>query len=253
MTGNYANWKFRIVWTFFTTVCCTSMSDAQCSETSAGIKRFGPDCRHACHCMSKKQCDSSTGDCTSGCDFEWAGPGCQYNNIALNEVVRHSDNINPPKYSDNANDRDLSTCSFTDTAEASRTVAPWWTLWLPYYVRFRNLVIVTKMKHLLHFPGFSLTVQNVSKEDSVGRKYHSDGKLCHQHNDSIPTTETMYIRCAENLVGNQIRLQLANVSAQLVICDVRVYGGIILNETVSLLSVDVLNYPNRNERYIEIY
>ncbi|XP_045180039.2 cell death abnormality protein 1-like isoform X2 [Mercenaria mercenaria] len=224
MTRNYANWKSRIVWTFLTTIYCTSLSDAQCSGTSSGIKRFGPDCRHACHCMSKEQCDSSTGDCTSGCDFEWAGPGCQYKNIALNELARHIDNINPPEHSVNANDRNLSTCSFTDTAEAPRAVAPWWTLWLPYYVRFKNLVIVTKKEHLSHFPGFNLTVQNVSKVDSENKKYHSNGQLCYRHNDSIPTTEAMYVRCAENPVGNQIRLQLAKVSTQLVICDVRVYG-----------------------------
>ena len=51
--------------------------------------QFGPDadCVYPCHCMNATVCDSTTGDCPTGCDDgdpngymwrgAWGGPGCQ--------------------------------------------------------------------------------------------------------------------------------------------------------------------------------
>ncbi|XP_053400147.1 multiple epidermal growth factor-like domains protein 10 isoform X2 [Mercenaria mercenaria] len=206
--------------------CCSSGLDALCSPTFAGIKRFGTDCRYACHCMNNEQCDKNTGNCDSGCDFEWVGPGCQYKNIAFVQTSRHMDNKQPPAFADGANDHNLSTCSFTDTPDSAqrRTVAPWWTVWLPFYAPVRQLTFTTKVEYLSHFPRFNLTVQNMSRSDSELKVYSSIGVLCYQQDYSVPTDKTVKIKCTGTPVGNQIRLQLANTSTQLVLCDFRVYG-----------------------------
>ncbi|XP_053400711.1 platelet endothelial aggregation receptor 1-like [Mercenaria mercenaria] len=200
-------------------------SNALCSTTSNGTKRYGTDCKYNCHCINNEQCDAVTGDCSSGCDFEWVGPGCQFKNIAFKEDSRHTDNIHPPMYSDLANDNHTSTCSFTGTAGTTRTVAPWWTLWLPYSATFRKLVFVTKEKYLPYFSNFKLIVQNVSNSDFKSKVYSTDGVLCYQHDASITKETTVQVTCTSVPVGNLIRLQLANTSTQLVICDFRVYKG----------------------------
>ncbi|XP_053373926.1 uncharacterized protein LOC128546696 [Mercenaria mercenaria] len=228
--------------------CVTSDSNttgAQCSPTTDGTKRFGTGCKYACHCINNEQFNYTTGECGSGCDFEWVGPSCQYKNIAHAELSRQIDNIYPAEYSYLANDNNSSTCSFTDSAVpeerlATRTVAPWWSLWLPYDATFRKLLFVTRRNYSCktsYFPFFKVTVHNISLSDFTNFVYRTNGVSCYQHDDYIPQDATFKVNCTGAPVGNQIRLQLANMSTQLVLCDFRVYGeckdrtwGIACNE-----------------------
>ncbi|XP_053373919.1 uncharacterized protein LOC123532096 [Mercenaria mercenaria] len=54
--------------------------------------------------------------------------------------------------------------------------------------------------------------------------YRTNGVSCYQHDDYIPQDATFKVNCTGAPVGNQIRIQLANMSTQLVLCDFRVYG-----------------------------
>ncbi|XP_053400767.1 cell death abnormality protein 1-like [Mercenaria mercenaria] len=227
MAGQNQNGNLRFNGFLIIVISLIPASDAQCSPTSTGIKRYGTDCKYICHCINNEQCHAVTGYCESGCDFKLVGPGCQFKNIAFDEASRHIDNIGPPMYSHLANDDAVSTCSFTNTTAAGtrRTVAPWWTLWLPYAATFRKLVFVTRENYLPYFPNFKLIVQNVSKSDFERKKYSTEGVLCYQHDASIPQETTVQVTCTGVPIGNLIRLQLANTSTQLVICDFRVYEG----------------------------
>lgn len=83
---------------------------------------------------------------------------------------------------------------------------------------------MTLKSHLSSFPSFNLTVQHgVSKGEHLDRVYYN-GELCYQHDNSTPLSRTVYVKCSNDLVGNQLRLQLANISTQLILCDFRVYG-----------------------------
>ncbi|XP_053400362.1 uncharacterized protein LOC128557228 [Mercenaria mercenaria] len=151
MAGQNQNGNLRFNGFLIIVISLIPASDAQCSPTTSGTKRFGTGCKYACHCNNNEQCDYTTGECGSGCDFEWVGPSCQYKNIALGQISRHIDNIVSAQWSSNANDQDLSTCSYTDSANplerqttSLRSAAPWWSLWLPNHARFRELLFVTR-------------------------------------------------------------------------------------------------------------
>lgn len=70
-------------------------------------------------------------------------------NIALEKSSRHIDNKKPAYFSFLANDRDVNTCSFTAGPEKQRrSDAPWWAVWFPENVTFKEFVFTTKNKYL---------------------------------------------------------------------------------------------------------
>ncbi|XP_060551557.1 multiple epidermal growth factor-like domains protein 10 isoform X2 [Ruditapes philippinarum] len=113
----------------------------KCPTSGSGRLRYGDKCQYECHCVNQsEQCDVLTGACSSGCDFNWVGPGCQFKNIAFRQDSRHVSNIYPPLYSDLANDDSLTTCSRTSD---KNSVAPWWNIWIPEYATVRKIELLT--------------------------------------------------------------------------------------------------------------
>lgn len=49
--------------------------------------------------------------------------------------------------------------------------------------------------------------------------------LCYNSSPGDPINSTMEIFCDRLLTGNQIRVELSDKKAQLVLCDIRVYKG----------------------------
>ncbi|XP_060551555.1 receptor-type tyrosine-protein phosphatase mu-like [Ruditapes philippinarum] len=162
------------------------------------------------------------GRCDSSCtDFGKVGPTCYIKNIALNEKSRHDSNIDIPKYSDLANDGDLSTCSYTSD---KNTAAPWWNLWLPKYTLFKKLEFVTLDSHLSNFKGFEVQVFNTSFDNFKAKQRSMTGKtVCYQHNNTSPENKKIEVTCDEFHYGNLLRLQLSTPRLQLVLCDFRIY------------------------------
>ena len=65
----------------------SSLND-RCNTFESGIPRFGDRCQYKCHCVNKsEQCDVITGNCVTGCDFKWAGPGCQFSKYDMQALV----------------------------------------------------------------------------------------------------------------------------------------------------------------------
>ncbi|XP_067679911.1 receptor-type tyrosine-protein phosphatase mu-like isoform X2 [Haliotis asinina] len=68
-----------------------AVSDKPCVRDSRGNYWFGPSCRFQCHCFDRRQCDTTTGSCSSsGCERGYFGPGCQYHSIAFNQLTTQS-------------------------------------------------------------------------------------------------------------------------------------------------------------------
>ncbi|GFS16356.1 fibrinogen-related molecule [Elysia marginata] len=56
--------------------------------------RFGPNCRHQCHCNNDTDCDKANGSCSSsGCDPAWFGPACQYPSVRFRVNGETSDDM----------------------------------------------------------------------------------------------------------------------------------------------------------------
>ncbi|XP_053400129.1 uncharacterized protein LOC128557186 [Mercenaria mercenaria] len=216
---------FKIIYGLFFALLCFYFkgSDTKCSSRN----HFGPNCYFECHCMNNEQCNSSTGNCPSGCDFAWVGPGCQRENIVpvghSDEqlmLARHQSNIETKQFAIMAVDKSLSTCSYTIYANQSR-VTPWWRLWLKEKYKIRNVSIVTRREYLHYFKKFEVTVKNNTNKHSND---HSGQELCYKHDNTAPRTTTFDIRCTKAIYGNQLRIQLATNGTQLVLCDVRIWG-----------------------------
>ncbi|XP_053390094.1 scavenger receptor class F member 2-like, partial [Mercenaria mercenaria] len=197
----------------------------QCSSRN----HFGSNCDFECHCLNGEQCNSSTGNCPSGCEFDWVGPGCQRSNIVpagqTNEreiVTRHQSNIPQRRIASLAVDRDLSTCSQTNYANMSKDI-PWWRLWLKDKYKIRNISIVTTKVSLDYFKNFKVTVGNSTFQNRYNGVY-SGRKICYRHDDTAPRTTTISVTCNRAIYGNQIKIRLATNGTQLVLCDVRIYG-----------------------------
>ncbi|XP_053400150.1 uncharacterized protein LOC128557190 [Mercenaria mercenaria] len=235
----------------FALLCfCFKGSDTQCSSGN----HFGLNCDFECHCMNKEQCNSSTGNCPSGCDFDWVGPGCQRNNIVpaglengKTMVTRHQSNIPQIRFALLAVDRDLSTCSHTKYANMSKNI-PWWRLWLKDKYEIRNISIVTIKESLDYFKNFEVMVENETFANRYGNNIFTAQEVCYKHDNSSPRTTNIDITCNKPIFGNQLRIRLATNGTQLVLCDVRIYGecsdgtfGVSCTETCSTHCEDVCN------------
>ncbi|XP_060551560.1 multiple epidermal growth factor-like domains protein 10 [Ruditapes philippinarum] len=198
-----------------------SLAAGVCPKSRTGRLRYGNYCRYECHCVNKlEQCDFLTGDCSSGCDFQWVGPGCQFWNIAYRRKVRQNVN-NPPFNSKLANDNNLTTCSSTFF---KNSMLPWWNLWIPEYTTLRKLEFLTTKSHLNDFKNFEVTVFNTTEENFKDKGNVTGGAVCYRNNNSVPLKKTrIEVTCHGFPVGNLIRLHTG--TRKLVICDFRVYDG----------------------------
>ena len=69
-------------------------------------------------------------------------------------------------------------------------------------------------------------MENVTKALRANKIYIPSNKsLCYQHSYADTLEISMEVFCDEPSVGNQIRLELSNKTNQLVLCDLRIYGG----------------------------
>ncbi|XP_060551558.1 uncharacterized protein LOC132713104 isoform X3 [Ruditapes philippinarum] len=193
----------------------------KCPTSGSGRLRYGDKCQYECHCVNQsEQCDVLTGACSSGCDFNWVGPGCQFKNIAFRQDSRHVSNIYPPLYSDLANDDSLTTCSRTSD---KNSVAPWWNIWIPEYATVRKIELLTTANITNDFSYFEVTVFNTTNVNFKNKENLTEGVVCYNHNNIIPKEKHILITCNGYPVGNLVRLQLATANVQLVLCDIRIY------------------------------
>ena len=101
--------------------------------------------------------------------------------------------------------------------------------------------IIIKSSHAFvaeYFKSFRILVENVDIGKQGNRYYIPENtSLCYQHPTSAPVNTTMAVFCDTPLLGNQIRIQLSNKKFQLVLCDVRVYGGKVSLNSISFLNI----------------
>ncbi|KAL4234479.1 hypothetical protein ACF0H5_006124 [Mactra antiquata] len=216
-------------------------SDADCSITTSGVHTFGPECQYMCHCKNGESCDTTTGECTSGCDRHWFGPGCQYADLAENEFSRHASNTKPSHWSFNGNDGDTSTCSYTQVATLSTNI-PWWRVVLETEVNITDIYILTTDDGLQYFPDFEVTVEKLLY---ANRKTHSnpppDTRVCYKHGNTVPDSTSIHVACTEPLIGNQVRITLSKKESQLILCDFRINLGRNLAFQQSVISSAIYN------------
>ena len=90
-------------------------------------------------------------------------------------------------------------------------------------------------------------MENVTSDLKDSNEYiQFNRRLCYQHSGVDAPQTTMEVFCDEPSVGNQIRLELANRTSQLVLCDLRIYGGkcIIICLTLSSLQTNTRTCVN---------
>ncbi|XP_046583547.1 uncharacterized protein LOC124290768 [Haliotis rubra] len=109
-----------------------SSADNPCVGDRLGNYWFGPSCRFQCHCYDRRQCDSTTGSCSSlGCETGYFGPGCQYFSIAYEQPTTQS---STSSRSSSAVDGFTSTYSYTrSTLDPTWSVElqhPAWIVWV---------------------------------------------------------------------------------------------------------------------------
>ena len=69
-------------------------------------------------------------------------------------------------------------------------------------------------------------MENVTNDQKGKKTYIPPNRsLCYQHSDEDALEINMKVFFDEPFVGNQIRLELANRTSQLVLCDLRINGG----------------------------
>ncbi|GFO23041.1 multiple epidermal growth factor-like domains protein 6 [Plakobranchus ocellatus] len=56
------------------------------SQTCSQAGWFGNNCEFQCHCANNTECDRITGDCSNGCEPQWFGPACQYENLSRTRI-----------------------------------------------------------------------------------------------------------------------------------------------------------------------
>lgn len=64
------------------------------------------------------------------------------------DTARHIDNADPPQFANLANDENLSTCSETGNENTTRNTNPWWKIWFPKNITFKQLTILTRTDKL---------------------------------------------------------------------------------------------------------
>ncbi|XP_046543511.1 uncharacterized protein LOC124253733 [Haliotis rubra] len=129
-----------------------AVSDNPCARDRLGNYWFGPSCRFQCHCFDRRQCDSTTGSCSSsGCEKGYFGPGCQYFSIAHEQPTTQS---STSSRSSSAVDGFTSTNSLTrSTLDPTWSVElqhPAWIVWVdvnvPANYGTREIAMTTRNK-----------------------------------------------------------------------------------------------------------
>ncbi|XP_053400249.1 uncharacterized protein LOC123559224 isoform X2 [Mercenaria mercenaria] len=202
--------------------CIVYHTDAQCAPTL-----FGVGCRFECHCKNNESCDDFNGKCPSGCDKYWAGPSCQYRNIAVDAFIRHLDEISNSSL---AVDGDISTCAVPKN-DNTRSTKPFWRIWLTNNHTITELEFVTTDTFKDHFTEFKVTVEYVPKDfakldnyDSYGLYIQPIQDICYENKRKV-SDKVINVVCNRALTGNQVRIQLEKPGTQLVICDFRIFEG----------------------------
>ena len=74
--------------------------------------------------------------------------------------------------------------------------------------------------------GFQILVERVPEKKKDNLDYIPENRfVCYTHTNPTPLNKTMEITCTSDVVGNQVRLQVPNRRAQIILCDFRLYGG----------------------------
>ncbi|KAL4234480.1 transmembrane receptor protein tyrosine kinase [Mactra antiquata] len=229
---------------------CGRTPHAVCSITTPGVHTFGSECQYMCHCNNGEPCNTTTGECTSGCDQYWFGPGCQYRDLAESEFARHTSNIPEEKWAFYANDGDTLTCSYTQVANLSTNI-PSWRVLLENEITITDIYIVTTKNGSQYFPDFEVTVEKVSYSDRLSHTKPSDTSICYKHDDTVPDSTSIHVTCTTPLIGNQVRITLSKVNSQLVVCDFRINQGRNLAFRRSVTSSAISD--DDNNKYLSSY
>ncbi|WAQ98312.1 SREC-like protein, partial [Mya arenaria] len=100
-----------------------------------------------------------------------------------------------------------------------------------------------------HFNGYKVYIENLTSwgyEDD-DRNYiprNTSRSLCYQHDGSEITNRTMVVQCVKTLIGNSVRIEMANKYSQLVLCDIKISADGFLDSGVRIeVSIDSTNCP----------
>ncbi|XP_053398611.1 uncharacterized protein LOC123556423 isoform X2 [Mercenaria mercenaria] len=195
---------------------CLKCAEADCNNVFPVTPTF-MDCRYRCHCKNDEQCDQQTGSCSSGCEFGWMGPGCQYRNVAKHQkTVKVIGNAGiQAEYAVSAVDGDIQTCC---KSEPSHTAGlQWWRIEWDREFLVKGLVLKLPSDNLDAFRNFLV-------ETGTGPTNSDYGTLCYQHADS-PGSVEMEIMCQQSVRTRHLRVILAIPDVPIRLCEVEVYGG----------------------------
>ncbi|XP_036361484.1 uncharacterized protein LOC115214877 isoform X2 [Octopus sinensis] len=189
-------------------------------ECSSGL--FGPRCQYICHCEDVTTCNSTTGECDSGCADGWDGHVCQRQNIALKRIVKQSSTA----YGGVAEKAvDGFTCTYYDERKKEYSCshtndnpkqAPFWMVYLDepttlHYMQIFNRVDNDK-KYSYRLQKFYVTVANTSDID--------DNVECYSHNDTKFSAHIFH--CTKPVVASVVRVRLYHLEP-LTICEFKIY------------------------------
>ncbi|WAQ98353.1 PTPRA-like protein [Mya arenaria] len=144
---------------------------------------------------------------------------------------RHLDNISPPMYSHLAHDGNYSTCSSTNNTSAGsgRKINPFWSIYFINNTRFNDFQLVLSDNKTLkaYFKGYKIYIENLtswgySDEEKIKVPLTTSRSLCYQQNGSKIANRTMVVQCENTLIGNSVRIEMANKNTQLVLCDIKI-------------------------------
>ncbi|XP_071117216.1 receptor-type tyrosine-protein phosphatase mu-like isoform X1 [Haliotis cracherodii] len=181
-----------------------AVADTSCARDSLGNYWFGPSCRFLCHCFDRRQCDITTGRCSSfGCERGYFGPGCQYFSIAYQQQTTHSGSSS----SSSAVDGYMSTYSLTRT-----TLNPTWSVELQHPAWIVWVDVLVPANH-----GTRAIAMTTTNRDTT--------MPCDATNAWITTT-TLRMTCMNVVNATTITLVGTNTTeSQLGLTEVYVYGG----------------------------
>ncbi|XP_071118130.1 uncharacterized protein [Haliotis cracherodii] len=182
-----------------------SSADTSCARDRLGNYWFGPSCRFQCHCVDRRQCDFTTGRCSSfGCERGYFGPGCQYFSIAYQQQTTQSSTPSASYYAVDG---------FTSTSSLTRsTLNPTWSVEFqhPAWIVWVDVLV------LANYGTRAIAMTTTNRDTTMP---------CDATNAWVTTT-MLRMTCRKAVNATSITLVGTNTTeSQLGLTEVYVYGG----------------------------
>lgn len=76
-----------------------------------------------------------------------------------------------------------------------------------------------------YFSNFKVFVEHALENETGKFDVPKTRSLCYEHGRDTPTSTTINVTCDTPIIGNQVRIQTANLNTKLELCDVAISGG----------------------------